>query len=82
MLRNDVSMLQFRKQTLERNLYRLNNQIATTTKLLSSSRISCIRERRETEKLYNEKIRIADLVTHFKNNNEEYLKSNRQLLKK
>ncbi|HEX5892801.1 MAG TPA: hypothetical protein VFY41_08065 [Nitrososphaeraceae archaeon] len=52
----------------------MNNQIATTTKLLSSSRISCIRERRETEKLYNEKIRIANIVTHFKNNNEEYLK--------
>jgi transposase len=30
-LRNDVDMLQFRKHTLERNLYQLNNQIATTT---------------------------------------------------
>jgi hypothetical protein len=25
------------------------------------------------ENLYNEKVRIANLVTHFKNNNEEYL---------
>ena len=51
----------------------MNNQIASTTKLLSSYRISCIRERREIENLYNEKTRIENLVTHFKNNNEEYL---------
>jgi hypothetical protein len=45
---------------------------------LSSLRISCIRERREIEKLYNERIRIANLVTQFKNNNEEYLNSIKQ----
>ena len=36
--------------------------------------MSCKRERRDIEKLYNEKTRIENLVTHFKNNNEEYLK--------
>jgi hypothetical protein len=36
--------------------------------------MSCNRERREIENLYNEKARIENLVTHFKNNNEEYLK--------
>jgi hypothetical protein len=41
---------------------------------LNSLRISCIRERREMENLYNEKARIENLVTHLKNNNEEYLK--------
>jgi hypothetical protein len=65
-------MLQFRKQTLERNLYRLNNQIATTTNLLNSFRISCIR--REIEKLNNEKARLEAIVTGFKSNNEEYNK--------
>jgi hypothetical protein len=73
-LRNDVGMLQFRKHTLERNLYQLNNQIASTIKPLYSFRLSCKRERREIENLYNEKAEIANLVTHFKNNNEEYLK--------
>jgi hypothetical protein len=73
-LRNDISILQFRKHTCERNLYQLNNQIASTTKLLSSYRISCIRERRAIEKIYNEKKRIEALVAHFKNNNEEYNK--------
>jgi hypothetical protein len=73
-LRNDMSMLQFQKRIDERNLYQLNNKIASTTKLLNSLRISCIRERREIENLYNEKIRRANLVTHFKNNNEEYVK--------
>jgi hypothetical protein len=73
-LRNDISMLQFQKRIDERNLSQLNNQIASTTRLLNSYRISCIRERREIEKLYNEKVRITNLVTHFKNNNKEYLK--------
>jgi hypothetical protein len=40
-LRNDVSMLQSQKYTYERNLYRLNNQIATTSRLLNSFHISC-----------------------------------------
>jgi transposase len=72
-LRNDVSTLQFGKQTLERNLYGLNNQIASTTKLFNSYRISCIREKREIRKLYNEKARLEALIEGFKSNNEEYL---------
>jgi hypothetical protein len=40
--------------------------------------MSCGRERREIENLYNEKARTENLVTQFNNNNEEYLnKSNR-----
>jgi hypothetical protein len=73
MLRSDINMLQFRKRTLERSLYQLNNQIASTTKLLNSFRISCIRQRREIENLYNEKAKLEAIVTEFKNNNEEYL---------
>jgi hypothetical protein len=67
-MRNDISMLQFQKRIYERNLYQLNNQIATTSRLLSSYRISCIRERREIGNLYNEKAIIENLVTQFKNN--------------
>ena len=73
-LRNDVSMLQSQKYTCKRNLYQLNNQIATTSRLLNSLRISCERERREIENLYNEKAKLESIVTEFKNNNEEYLK--------
>jgi len=73
-VRNDVNMLQFQKHTCKRNLYLLNNQIASTTKLLSSFRISCVRERGEIEHLQNEKARLECIVTEFKNNNEEYLK--------
>jgi hypothetical protein len=72
-LRNEINMLQFQRRIDERNLYELNNQIASTTKLLTSFRISCIRERREIENLYNEKTKLEALVTEFKNNNEEYL---------
>jgi transposase len=69
-LRNDTSMLQFQKRIDERSLYQLNNKIASTTNLLNSFRMSCIRERREIENLYNEKTRIENLVTLFKNNNQ------------
>jgi septation ring formation regulator EzrA len=50
-LRNDTSMLQFRKHAFERNLYQLNNQIASTINLLNSLRVSCGRARREIENL-------------------------------
>ena len=78
-LRNDVSILQFQKRIDERNLYQLNNQIASTTRLLNSFRISCERERREIENLYNEKARLEAIVTEFKNNNEEYLDKIKQV---
>jgi hypothetical protein len=73
-LRNDISMLQSQKRIDERNLYQLNNQVISTTKLVISYRLSCKRERREIENLYNEKERLDALVTGFKSNNEEYLK--------
>jgi chromosome segregation ATPase len=72
-LRNDASMLQSQNHTCQRNLYQLNNQIATTTRLLNSFHISCGRERREIEHLRNEKTRLESIVTEFKSNNEEYL---------
>jgi transposase len=59
--RNDVSMLQSQKHTCRRNLYQLNNQIATTSTLLNSLRITCERERRAIENLCNEKIRLEVL---------------------
>jgi hypothetical protein len=73
-LRNEISALQFQKCIDERNLYLLNDQIATTTKHLISYRVSCRRERREIGKLCNEKAGITNLVTQFKNSNELYLK--------
>jgi aminoglycoside phosphotransferase len=73
-LRNDVSILQSQKHTCKRNLYQLNNQVLTTSRLLNSLRISCERERREIEYLQNEKVRLESIVTGFKNSNEEYLK--------
>jgi hypothetical protein len=36
--------------------------------------MSCGRERREIENLYNEKARLEAIVSQFKSNNEEYLK--------
>ena len=77
-LRNDISMLQFQKCICERSLYQLNNQIASTTNILNSCRISCIRERREIENLYNERTKLEAIVTEFKSSNEEYLNKIKQ----
>lgn len=55
-LRNDTSILQFRKQTCERNLYQVNKPIGITRRFLNSFHILCKRERREIE-LLSEKTR-------------------------
>ena len=73
-LEREVSMLEFNKQQSHKTMAYFNNQIETQRKALTSYRVSSIRERRQIEKIYNEKARIENLVTHFKNNNEEYLK--------
>jgi hypothetical protein len=78
-LRNDVSLLQAQQHTYKRNLYQLNNQIASTSRLLHSLRMSCERERREMEHLQNEKARLEVTITEFKNNNEEYLDKIKQV---
>jgi hypothetical protein len=73
-LKREVSSLEFDKQQSHRTMAYFNNKIETQRKALTSYRVSSIRERREIRKLYNEKARLEALVTHFKNNNEEYLK--------
>jgi hypothetical protein len=80
-LRNDVSMLQSQKRICERNLYQLKSQISTTSRLFKSLCISCERERRGIEYLCNEKAILAAIVTEFKNNNEQYVKT-RQIAEK
>jgi chromosome segregation ATPase len=77
-LRNNVNMLQFQRRIDKRSLYQLNNKIASTIKLLNSFRISCKRERREIENLYNEKAKLEAIVNEFKSNNEEYLNKIKQ----
>ena len=52
-LRNDVSMLAIPKIYMQEKLYQLNNQIATTSRLLTSLRISCERERRDFRNVIN-----------------------------
>jgi hypothetical protein len=72
-LKREVDTLEFKKQQSHVALSYFNNQIEMKSKALTSYRISCIRERREIENLYNEKKRLEAIVTGFKNNNEEYL---------
>jgi hypothetical protein len=72
-LKRELNTLDFNKQQSRKALTYFNNRIETQRKALTSYRISCIRERREIEKIYNEKVMIEALIIEFKNNNEEYL---------
>jgi effector-binding domain-containing protein len=73
-LKREVSTLEFNKQQSHIALTYFNNKIETQRKVLTSYRISCIRERREIGNLQNEKARLNALVTRFKNSNKEYNK--------
>jgi len=76
-LKREVDTLELNKQQSHIALSYFNNQIETQRKALTSYRISCIRQRREIEKLYNEKIRLEAVVTGFKSKMKNILiKSN------
>src|SRR5918999_3982579 len=72
-LKGEVNTLEFNKQQLHLALTYFNNQIEMKSKALTSYRISCIRERRGIEKLYNEKTGLEAIVTESKSSNAEYL---------
>ncbi len=73
-LKREVCTLEFNKQQSHKAMAYFNNQIEMKSKALTSYRLSCIRERREIENLYNKKTRLEAIVSQFKSNNEEYLK--------
>jgi len=73
-LKKEINRLEFKKQQSRIAMAYFNNQIEIKSKALTSYRISCIGERRKIEHLHNEQIRIENLVSIFKSNNEEYLK--------
>jgi hypothetical protein len=73
-LKREVNTLEFNKQQSHITMAHFNNQIETQRKALTSYSISCIRERRVIENLHKEEARVENLVTRFKNNNEEYNK--------
>jgi hypothetical protein len=73
-LEREVNKLEFNKQQSHIALSYFDNQIEMKSKALTSYRISCRRERKQIENLYNKKTRLEALVTGFKSNNEEYLK--------
>ena len=72
-LKREVNTLEFNKQQLHLALTYFNNQIEMKSKALTSFRLSCIRERRGIEKLYNEKTGLEAIVTESKSSNAEYL---------
>src|SRR3712207_5414987 len=77
-LKREVNTLEFNKQQSHTALSYFNNQIEIKSKALTSYRLSCIRERREIENLYNEKTRLEAIVIEFNSNNEEYLNKIKQ----
>jgi hypothetical protein len=72
-LQSEVTALEFEKQQSCIALSHFKSQIEKQNQALNSLHISCERERREIENLYNEKARLQTVVTGFKSNNEVYL---------
>jgi hypothetical protein len=58
-LKGEVNTLEFNKQQSHIALSYFNNQIEMKSKASTSYRLSCIRERREIENLYNERTRLG-----------------------
>jgi hypothetical protein len=82
-LKGEVNKLEFNKQQSHKALTYFDNQIEMKSKALTSYRISCIRERREIENLYNEKARLDAVVTEFRAIMKNILiRSSRQLRRK
>jgi hypothetical protein len=73
-LQKEVNTLEFKKQRSHIALSYFKSQIEKHSKALNSFHISCEREVRVIENLYNEKTRLESIVTEFKNNNQEYIK--------
>jgi hypothetical protein len=73
-LQKEVNTLEFKKQRSHIALSYFKSQIEKHSKALNSFHISCEREVRVIENLYNEKQRLESLVNDFKSDNEEYLK--------
>ena len=78
----EVSDLESKKEQLNNELHNLNDKIASSKELLKSYTSSYERKLQELEILNNEKTRLEALVTHFKNNNEEYLRIERTVEEK
>jgi DNA-binding CsgD family transcriptional regulator len=82
LLKIEINDLESKKQPLKNELYILNDKIASSKELLKSYTNSCERKLQELVILNNEISRLEALVTHFKNNNEEYLRIERTVEEK
>ena len=74
--------LESKTQQLNNGLHNLNDKIASHKVLLKSYTTSYERKLQELKILNNEISRLEALVTHFKNNNEEYLRIERTVEEK
>jgi hypothetical protein len=78
----EISDLESKKEQLNNGLHNLNDKIASHKVLLKSYTTSYDRKLQELKILNNEISRLEALVTHFKNNNEEYLRIERTVEEK
>jgi hypothetical protein len=73
-VKDEVDKMQHTIQRLENYSHTLNDEIASAKALLSSYHTLCDRKRQESEHLNNDISRLENIISQFKNNNEEYLK--------
>ena len=77
-----AATLEYEKENSAEHFQDLTDQIATTSKILEQYQLLCEKELTQRDNLYQKRMKLQDLLRHFENNNEGYLKSNRQLNKK
>jgi hypothetical protein len=73
-LKDEVDKMQRTRQQLDNYLHKLKEEIASAKALLSSYHTLCDRKRQESEHHNNDISRLENIISQFKNNNEEYLK--------
>jgi DNA-binding CsgD family transcriptional regulator len=77
-LKREVNTLEVKKHQSFQTLSYFKSQIERQSQALNSYRIYCEDEKSKIGYLQNEKIAIENVITQFKNNNEEYLNKIKQ----
>jgi hypothetical protein len=73
-LKEGVNSLEEQYRHSDRKLVELHNEITESSNSVEHYRGSCRQEERKLESLRQKRMKLEALITHFENNNEEYVK--------
>ena len=72
--KDEVDKMHRTVQQMENYLHSVNDEIASSKELLKSYTLSCEHKRQEAKTLNNDISWLENIISRFKNDNEEYLK--------